>query len=259
MYPYMAGSTMGTALFPPPIRAGSRAEFKARLERPGVRQIAHTWVTDDRRNWDNFVAFCGGLGGVQVAGVKRVEDQRFLGQRLSEVAAAAGAPDPDSFEAFDAVCDFFVANDLDVSIITHYGDEPTMLRFFMRDTMAICTDGLMPGAGQKPHPRVIGAFPKALRLAREHGIPLERIVYRLSVLPARFLRLPDRVLRPGADASLVLFDAETVSERNTYESPLVEPLGIDHVWVHGEHVLRDGRITAPSRFPGRILRTGVLD
>jgi N-acyl-D-amino-acid deacylase len=119
--------------------------------------------------------------------------------------------------------------------------------------MAVCTDGLMPGPGQQPHPRALGAFPKALRMARELGIPLERIVYRLATLPCRFLRLPDPVLREGADASLVLFDAADVRERNDYAHPLVPPQGIDMVWVHGVPVLDHGRLVRPAPFPGRIL------
>ena len=130
-----------------------------------------------------------------------------------------------------------------------------MERFFRRPDMAICTDGLMPGPGQKPHPRSIGAFPKALRLARELGVPLKEIVYRMTALPCAFLRLPSPVLCPGADASVVLFDALRVTDRNTYEEPLIRPDGIDHVWIHGEHVLAEGVLRPPSRFPGQILRT----
>jgi N-acyl-D-aspartate/D-glutamate deacylase len=119
--------------------------------------------------------------------------------------------------------------------------------------MAICTDGLMPGPGQKPHPRALGAFPKALRMARELGIPLKEIVFRMSTLPCRFLGLEDPALASGADASLVLFDWHTVGERNDYLNPLVPPQGIDAVWVHGDLVLDHGTFHPPARFPGRIL------
>jgi N-acyl-D-amino-acid deacylase len=123
--------------------------------------------------------------------------------------------------------------------------------------MAICTDGLMPGPGQKPHPRALGAFPKALRMAREMGLPLEQMIYRLATLPCRFLRLPDPVLREGADASVVLFDPETVGERNDYLDPLVPPRGIDRVWIHGVSVLEEGRLVRPEPFPGRLLVSPV--
>jgi N-acyl-D-amino-acid deacylase len=257
MYPYTAGSTTGDAIFPPDARAGTRADFLARLEDPKARARMSERMRHDTTTWDNFVHFCGGLQGIQIAGVKAGVGDAWLGRRLGDVARAAGVQDLASAAAFEAVFDFFLANRGEVAIITHYGNEATVERFFRRPTMAICTDGLMPGPGQKPHPRAIGAFPKALRMAREMGIPLEQMIFRMATLPLRFLRLPDPTLREGADASLVLLDAERVRERNDYENPLVPPEGIDVVVVHGELVLDHGRIVVPPRFPGRHLVSPV--
>jgi N-acyl-D-aspartate/D-glutamate deacylase len=257
MYPYGAGSTTGDAIFPPEARAGARGEFLARLADPAARRRIADRMREDAGSWDNFVDFCGGLEGIQLAGVKPGVGDAFLGKRLADVARAAGAPDLRSDAAFDAVFDFYVANAGEVAIISHYGDDATVERLFRRETMAICTDGLMPGPGQKPHPRSLGAFPKALRMARHMGIPLERIVWRLATLPCRFLRLEDPTLRVGADASLVLFDWHRVRERNDYLDPLVPPDGIDVVWVHGHRVLDDGEFMVPRPYPGRVLTSAV--
>jgi N-acyl-D-amino-acid deacylase len=253
MYPYTAGSTTGDAIFPPEVRAGARAEFLARLSDPTARRAIAARIRGDTKSWDNFVDFCGGLQGVQIAGVKPGVGDAFLGRRLGDVARAAGAVDLASDAAFEAVFDFYVANEGEIAIITHYGNDATVERFFRRPTMAFCTDGLMPGPGQKPHPRALAAFPKALRLAREMGLALEHVVWRMATLPCRFLRLPDPVLRPGADASLVLFDAERVRDTNDYLDPLAPNEGIDMVWVHGELVLDHGRFVVPRPFPGRAL------
>ena len=75
-------------------------------------------------------------------------------------------------------------------------------------------------------------------------------------MPCEFMGLPSPVLRAGADASLVLFDWESVTERNSYEDPLVPPEGIDAVWVHGELVQHEGRIHTPRVFSGQHLLTG---
>jgi N-acyl-D-amino-acid deacylase len=253
MYPYTAGSTTGDAIFPPEMRAGSRSEFLARLRDPSQRRAMADKIRHDTKSWDNFIAFCGGLQGIQIAGVKPGVGDRHLGLRLADVARAAGVADPNGGAAYEAVFDFFAENDGEIAIITHYGNDATVERFFRRPTMAICTDGLMPGPGQKPHPRALGAFPKALRMGREMGIPLAQMIWRLATLPCRFLNLPDPTLRIGADASLVLFDPETVGERNDYIDPLLRPAGIDMVWVHGELVLDHGTLIAPASFPGRIL------
>lgn len=259
MYPYTAGSTTGDAIFPPEARAGTREQFLAALGDPATRRALYERIRGDTTTWDNFVGFCGGLDGVQIAGVRQGKGDAFLGRRLADVARDAGHADLDSFAAYEAVFDFFRENRGEIGIITHYGHEATVERFFRRPTMAICTDGLMPGPGQKPHPRAVGAFPKALRMAREMGIPLKQIVYRMSTLPCRFLRLEDPVLAAGADASMVLVDWDTVCERNDYLDPLVAPRGIDSVWVHGDLVLHDGVFHAPARFPGRILMSSNED
>ncbi|MDX1527445.1 MAG: hypothetical protein R3337_02385 [Gammaproteobacteria bacterium] len=253
MYPYTAGSTTGDAIFPPEVRAGSRAEFLQRLADPALRKSLYDRIRGDTITWDNFVNFCGGLEGVQIAGVRKGVGDAFLGKRLGDVARASGQPDLDSFGAYEAVFDFYVANRGEIGIITHYGNDATVERFFRRPTMAVCTDGLMPGPGQKPHPRALGAFPKALRMAREMGIPLKDIVFRMCTLPCRFLGIEEPVLSRGADASLVLFDWSAVRERNDYLNPLVPSEGIDVVWVHGEKLLDHGTIQVPSRYPGRIL------
>ncbi len=253
MYPYTAGSTTGDAIFPPEMRAGGRAEFLAALDDPARRAATIAKMRFDSKSWDNFIHFCGGLQGIQIAGVKPGVGDAFLGRALSDVARAAGVADLDSEAAYAAAFDFFSANRGEVAIISHYGNEATMERFFRRPTMAICTDGLMPGPGQKPHPRSLGAFPKALRMAREMGIPLEQMVWRMATLPCRFLNLPDPTLRVGADASLTLFDPASVRENNDYLNPEVRPSGIDCVWVHGTLVLEHGRLFAPGPFPGRTL------
>jgi len=253
MYPYTAGSTTGDALFPPEMRMGTRAEFLARLKDPAARQAMAHKMRHDTTSWDNFAAFCGGLSGVQIAGIKPGVGDAYLGRRLSDVALDAGIADIESDAAYEAVFDFFFQNEGEISIITHYGNEATVERFFRRPNMAICTDGLMPGPGQKPHPRALGAFPKSLRMAREMGIPLEQMVWRMATLPCRFLNLPDPTLKIGADASLVLFDPDTVAERNDYLNPMVRPVGIEMVWIHGQLVLDQGRLAAPKPFPGRIL------
>ena len=255
MYLYTAGSTTGDAIFPPEFRSGTRDEFMGHLREPSSRRKMFEWIRSGSATWENFIDFCGGLQGIQIAGIKEGVGDAFLGKRLGDVAAARGFPDLDSFEAHNAVFDFFVENDGLITIISHHGDEPTVQRLFKRPTMAICTDGLMPGPGQKPHPRSIGAFPKALRYARELGVPLKEIVYRMTAMPAAFFHIESPVLRPGADASLVLFDWERVRELNDYEDPTIPPEGIERVWVHGTLVLESGTFHIPDPYPGRILQT----
>ena len=60
----------------------------------------------------------------------------------------------------------------------------------------------------------------------------------------------------GADADLVVFDPETITDRATYEDPTRTSAGIRHVLVGGEFVVRDGVLDTAVR-PGRAVRGNV--
>jgi N-acyl-D-aspartate/D-glutamate deacylase len=105
------------------------------------------------------------------------------------------------------------------------------------------------------------------RFVRERGdLTIEDAVWRLTGHPALVYGLTDRgVLCPGAMADLVAFDPATVGgghETRVHDFPggadrlVAHPTGIEHVWVRGTAVRRDGVDLAGVR-PGRLLRKGV--
>ncbi|HEX5940599.1 MAG TPA: amidohydrolase family protein, partial [Dehalococcoidia bacterium] len=84
-------------------------------------------------------------------------------------------------------------------------------------------------------------------------IPLEEAVRKMTSLPANTFGLKERgLVKEGAWADLVLFDAETVIDRATFEDPHQAPAGIDMVLVNGEIVCEGGTHTGAR--PGRMLR-----
>jgi hypothetical protein len=114
-------------------------------------------------------------------------------------------------------------------------------------------------SGGSTHPRTAGCFSRALRLWREDGTALVEAVRRCTLLPARVLedavpamRRKGRV-QPGADADLVVFDPDTVTDQATYTDSTRPSTGIGHVIVDGTFVVRDATLD-PSAFPGRPIR-----
>ena len=51
-------------------------------------------------------------------------------------------------------------------------------------------------------------------------------------------------------ADLVLFD-DRIEDRATFDDPTALAAGVHHVWVRGEAIVADGRVT--GRRPGRVL------
>lgn len=111
------------------------------------------------------------------------------------------------------------------------------------------------------HPRGAGCFSTAIRHGLSIGIPLERILEKMTSLPARVLRpaLGGRgALEDGAPADLTVFDPETVDGAATVAEPNRYSRGIEAVivggkvaYLQGELGTRNGREISysPSRVP----------
>lgn len=114
------------------------------------------------------------------------------------------------------------------------------------------------------HPRTAGTFSRVLRwYVRElRIIDLPDAIRRCTLVPADILRdiAPDMArkgrIQVGADADLVVFDADTVTDRATYDEPTRTSEGIRHVFVAGTPVVRDGQLQPDAR-PGRPVRSTV--
>ena len=131
-------------------------------------------------------------------------------------------------------------------------DENDVQRILRHDNTMIGSDGLPHDAS--PHPRLWGTFPRVLgHYGRELGLfSLEKAVHKMTGLTAKNFGLADRgVLREGAHADLVLFDAATVDEAATYEKPIAPARGIQATVVNGEVVWQAGQATGAR--PGQVL------
>ena len=132
-------------------------------------------------------------------------------------------------------------------------DEADVQRIIAYEHSMIGSDGLPHD--RHPHPRLWGTFPRVLgHYARELGLlTLEDAVRRMTGLTAARFGLTDRgEVRAGAYADLVMFDAETVADRATFDEPTRPAAGIDIVMVNGAIVREGGRVTGER--PGRALR-----
>lgn len=99
------------------------------------------------------------------------------------------------------------------------------------------------------HPRGAGCFATAIRHALDIGLPLEKILQKMTALP-RSVMLPalrDRgVLEEGAIADLTVFDPATIRGNATVENPNQFSSGIDVVIVKGKVAFKDGKVAAKN-------------
>lgn len=126
--------------------------------------------------------------------------------------------------------------------------------------MMIASDGILE-ASHNNHPRASGTFTRTLAVyVREKKLlTLMDALARMSLMPARRLEQSDAAFRrkgrlaPGADADLVVFDPERVSDRATVEHPDTPAEGMDWVLAGGV-VVKSPQGFRRGAHPGRPLR-----
>lgn len=131
-------------------------------------------------------------------------------------------------------------------------DETDVRNIIAHPRTMIGSDGLPHDI--HPHPRLWGTFARVLgHYARDVGLfSLEEAVHRMTGLPAREFGIDRRgVLAEGNFADLVIFDPATIIDTATFEEPRQPAAGIEHVFVNGISVWRDGKAT--GALPGTVL------
>jgi N-acyl-D-amino-acid deacylase len=171
----------------------------------------------------------------------------YEGRTLAEVARERGE---DPVTTYLALIQRAQADDAAESIIGTSMAEADVIRLLQWPHTNVSSDGGLAGA----HPRGFGAFTRVLGpWVRAGHLTLEQAVHRMSGLAGAHVGIADRgVIRPGAAADLVLFDAARVTDRATPERPHAVSEGIERVWVNGVQVLEGARPT--GALPGAVIR-----
>jgi dihydroorotase/N-acyl-D-amino-acid deacylase len=221
------------------------------LKGPGTRRRIREEVLAGRGDWENL---CGLAtpDGVLLLGLEKEENRRWRGRTLAEVAEATGK------DWVEAAMDLIVSEEQRIGTIFFLMSEENVELQLRQPWIKFGTDagGVDPdSADGLVHPRAYGTFPRILgKYVREEGVlPLEEAVRKASSAVATRLGIQDRgLVREGMYADLAVFDPRTIRDRATFEDPHRVSVGVEHVFVNGVAVVRDGRHTGAT--PGRIVR-----
>ena len=260
VYPYTAGSTVLTAMFLPlwafegsterMLERMRDPEDRARIIKDSKEQLLAyvdlpKWLSRVPKKW--LLPFIlRKMGDVVV--LNSVKRQRhYEGRRLNEIARERKK------ELHEAMLDLLIEEETAVSAIAHVMSEDDVRRVLAHPRTMIGTDGF-PLKDGKAHPRTYGTYPRVLsHYVNKVGLlSLEDAVFRMTGLVAQKLGMTDRgVLRPGAAADVVVFDAKGIKDRATFEDPHNPPEGIAHVFVNGAWTVKKGEHTGARG--GRVL------
>jgi N-acyl-D-aspartate/D-glutamate deacylase len=136
------------------------------------------------------------------------------------------------------------------------GNEKPLDTILSHDLCLFETDTLIRGGGY-PNPATFGAYPRILGYhVRERKLfSIENAVKRMTSASADRFALKERGrLEPGKAADVVVFDPQTIFETVPLgNKPAGKPTGIYHVFLNGQHVVREGCYVRGVR-AGTVLR-----
>ena len=253
MYTYQAGATGLDAAMPPWVQEGGYDAWVARLKDPKIRARVKKEMQTPSDDWENLM-LAAGYDGVLLSGFKNPALRSLVGKRLSAIAVERGQ-DPE-----DVVMDLVIEDGSRVGTIYFLMSKENMHKqavlpwlSFGSDSAAL--DPILDKPFGNPHPRAYGNFVRVLGnfVRDEKLMPMEEAIRKLTHLPATNLKIRERgSLEVGNYADIVVFNPATVQDHATFEAPHALATGVEHVFVNGAHVIREGIHT--GALPGKVVR-----
>ncbi len=114
--------------------------------------------------------------------------------------------------------------------------------------------------GIESHPRNAGTFSRILAqyVREKKTLTLMEAIRKMSLMPAQMLERSTPAarqkgrLQEGADADIVVFDPQTITDRSTFDKPMEQSVGLHYELVAGTVLIDDGKIVSDV-FPGRAI------
>ena len=114
--------------------------------------------------------------------------------------------------------------------------------------------------GAEGHPRNAGTFSRVLAqyVREKKSLTLMEAIRKMTLMPAQMLERSTPAahakgrLQEGADADIVVFDPQTISDRSTFEKPMEPSVGVHYLLVGGTPVIADSKLVSDI-YPGKAL------
>lgn len=254
MYTYTAGATGMTAALPPSLQDGGFGKLWQRLQDPQTREAMKKAMKTNAPDWENLYYGAGSADKVLLLGFRRDSLFKYAGKSLAEVAKLRNTT-PE-----DAAIDLIIQDSSRVEVAYFLMSEENVRKqvalpwvSFGSDAASMATEGKF--IKQSSHPRAYGNFARVIGqyVREEKLLPLELAIHKLAKVAATNLHIQKRgELTVGNYADILIFDPAKVKDNATYENPHQYAEGMQHVWVNGVQVLKEGVHTDAK--PGRFVK-----
>jgi N-acyl-D-aspartate/D-glutamate deacylase len=211
---------------------------------------------------ESVMIFVSRLATYRVVSVTAEKNKKYEGRSVGEIARELGC------NAIDVMLDLALDDDLMTVFAPELGGHDHA-SYELRGKLWKDDRTVIGASDAGAHLDMIDTFSFSTTVLQEgvrnhEVVTLEEAVQLITERPARYAGLIDRgVLKLGNHADIVVFDKDSVGRGptyNRYDVPgdqfrvYADAVGVDHVFVNGVQVVRDGEHT--GELPGTILRSG---
>jgi N-acyl-D-amino-acid deacylase len=170
------------------------------------------------------------------------KNTHLIGKILSDIA------EEQKRDPFDVAADL-VIDEPDLYVAMGVMSEDDMKYAMKQDWLMFSSDGDAWPIIKKTdipwiwHPRDFGSQARVLRkyVREEKVLTLENALYKMTGLPASFLRLKDRgLIKEGYKADIAIFDPETIKDNATHSNARQYSTGTEYVIVNGKMSIENG-------------------
>jgi N-acyl-D-amino-acid deacylase len=236
------------------VQEGGLDEWVRRLQDPTLRNKVAEEMKHKGDGWENLYYAAGNPDNLVFSGFRNDTLRHLIGKTLGEVAKMR-RKSPE-----ETMMDLVVQDKSRVGVVYHLMLEELVRKQITLPYMSFCSDEgsfapVKPFTNSNPHPRAYGNFARLLGkyVRDEKLISLEEAIRKLSSLPASNLKIKKRgSLKVGNFADVVIFDANKIIDKATFENPHQFAEGMVHVFVNGGHVINNGEHTNAK--PGRFVK-----
>lgn len=237
-YPYEGGSTSLTTMVPPAFVNG---DMNRALEKMGTQEGVEEFCKSleiDYDDWDNYAILLG-WDRILISGVRKKENQKFIGKMVSVAAKEYGFASEGAFVAWLLHEEKGNVAIINMSMCQEDIDTVARLPYstVISDSIYAVTD--------TPHPRMYGAFSKVIReyVMERNVLTFEEAIRKMTSLPAERMGLFHRGrIAEEHYADINIFEPTQVKDCATFENPAQLSKGISKCLVNGEIVWENERM-----------------
>ena len=224
-YAFHYGASVITVVFPEWYASLSKEDCKKKINRLKLEMTILMYRKVLGIDWDDMV-------------IAYISDDHpeYEGKTIPQAAAEEGLKPLDMYLKLVELSD----RKGSIYLGKYYNDE--IVRTLMEDDLSIfMTDAWVEEKGLQ-NIAAFQTFPQFFILAKRYGIPVEKIVRKMTGATADRFRIPERgYLKPGYKADITVIDPDGMKVFE--EKPDARPEGIVHVFVNGKAMLLNGTYT----------------